>query len=573
MAVNPLLLMTIIDQGIVARRTDVVVWLSLAIAGLTLLGAVAAFIQTWSSGRISQGLVCDLRAQIFDHVQRQPVSFFTRTQTGSLVSRLNGDILMAERAVGSLPVQILSTSLTVVLTLGALFYLSWQVTLVSLAIVPLMIVPSKVFGRRLQRLARQEMELDAELGSMMNERFNVSGAMLAKLYGRSAEDATVFARRAARIRDVGITMLLNGHMFFIVATVIVGLATALLYGLGGWFVIAGSLQIGSLVAMVTLVLRLYGPLNQLTNVHADFMTGLVSFDRLFEVLDLKPLVVEAADARDLPVNGPDGRQGLDIEFDRVSFRYPAADQVSLASLETTSARAREPEGDALVLRELTFRVPAGSTTALVGPSGAGKSTISQLVSRLHDPVSGSVRIGGVDVRDLTFRSLYGSIGVVTQDAHLFHDTIEANLLYARPEASAREVAEACEAAQIWDTISALPHGLRTVVGDRGHRLSGGEKQRLALARLLLKSPPIVVLDEATAHLDSESEAAIQRALRTALTGRTSLIIAHRLSTVREADDILVIDGGQIRERGTHDELIAAKGMYSELYQTQFAPTG
>jgi ATP-binding cassette, subfamily B, bacterial len=567
-AAGPLLLRIVIDDGILPRRLAVVVWLTLAIAGLAILDAAAIYAQTWFSGRIGEGLVYDLRTRVFRHVQRQPVAFFTRTQTGSLVSRLNTDIVGAQQAVTTLLAQATSTVLTVVLVLASMFYLSWQIALASLMLIPLFLLPAKLVGARLQRLTRHMMQLDAEMGSMMNERFNVAGAILTKLYGRPDEEAQAFAGRAGRIRDIAVVSVVYARMFGIIAALITALTTALVYGLGGALVINGAFQVGTLVAMVALLLRLYGPVNQLSGVQVNAMAALVSFDRVFEVLDLRPLVDDHPDARPLPADA-----NPEIVFDQVCFRYPAAAEVSLASLESVAQPAANPTLDAWVLRDVSFTAPAGRLTALVGLSGAGKTTVTSLVSRLYDPTSGTVRIGGHDLRDLTLQSVHDTVGAVTQDAHLFHDTIRANLTYARPGATEEQLIAACRAAQIWNTIVALPDGLDTMVGDRGHRLSGGERQRIALARLLLKSPPIVVLDEATAHLDSASEAAIQDALRTALAGRTSLVIAHRLSTIREADQILVIDGGGIAERGTHDELLAADGVYARLFRTQFAPQG
>ncbi|WP_437097183.1 ABC transporter ATP-binding protein [Streptomyces sp. enrichment culture] len=568
----PLFFKKIIDDGIVPGKTSVVFGLAALVAGLALLNVVAIYAQTWFSGRVGQGLIFDLRTKVFAHVQRQPLAFFTRTQTGSLVSRLNTDVVGAEQALTTLLSQSLSTVLTLVLVLGAMFYLSWPITVAALVLIPVFFLPGKIIADRLERLARSGMQTDAELGSMMNERFNVSGAMLVKLYGRPDEEAADFARKAGKVRDIAISMAVHARLLFILVSLLTTITTAMVYGFGGWFVIDGKLQIGTLVAMVALLLMLYNPINQLTNIQVDIMTALVSFDRVFEVLDLKPIISERPGARALPAPASHNGDGTapHVEFDRVAFRYPAAEEVSLSSLESVPLRKTEQGENALVLSEVSFHAPAGRLTALVGPSGAGKTTITHLVPRLYDPTSGTVRIGGHDVRDLTLGSLQDTVGVVTQDAHLFHDTIRSNLLYARPDATEPEVIEACEAARIWPTISQLPDGLDTVVGDRGYRLSGGEKQRLAIARLLLKSPPIVVLDEATAHLDSESELAIQRALKTALTGRTSLVIAHRLSTIHDADQILVIDEGRIQERGTHDQLIAGGGLYSELYRTQFA---
>ncbi|MDQ0753003.1 ATP-binding cassette subfamily B protein [Streptomyces africanus] len=571
----PLMLKMIVDDGIVAGKASVVFGLAGLVAGLALLNVVAIYIQAWFSGRVGQGLIFDLRTKVFAHIQRQPVAFFTRTQTGSLVSRINTDIVGAEQALTTLLSQSLSTMLTLILVLGAMFYLSWPITLAALVMIPLFFIPGKIIAQRMERLARSGMQKDAELGSMMTERFNVSGAMLVKLYGRPEEESAEFSKKARLVRDIAISMDVHARLLFILVTLLTTVTTALVYGFGGWFVIDGQIQIGTLVAMVALLMMLYSPINQLTNIQSDVMTALVSFDRVFEVLDLQPLITERPEARVLPARVSEHGNGVapHVEFDNVAFRYPSAEEVSLPSLELLPLRKSEHGPGALVLNDVSFHAPAGRLTALVGPSGAGKTTITQLVPRLYDATSGSVRIGGHDVRDLTLDSLGDTVGVVTQDAHLFHDTIRTNLLYARPDATEPDIVEACEAALIWPTISQLPDGLDTVVGDRGYRLSGGEKQRLAIARLLLKSPPIVVLDEATAHLDSESELAIQRALKAALTGRTSLVIAHRLSTILDADQILVIDEGRIQERGTHDQLLAGGGLYAELYRTQFAHQG
>ena len=568
---NPLLLGTAIDRGILPHRLGVLIVLSVIIAGLGLADAATTYLQAWTSARIGQGLILNLRSQVFMHVQQQPLAFFTRSQTGSLVSRLNTDVAGAQQAATVLLTQTLSTILTLGLVVSAIFVLSWQLAVLALVVIPLFIAPGKIIGRRVQRLAREGMQLDAELGSMMNERFNVAGAMLAKLYGRPEEESDQFISRASRVRDIAVMTNVYGRTLPIIVGISAALMSALIYGLGGSLVISGSLKIGTLVALAVLVTRMYGPINQLTNVQVNFLTVLVSFDRIFEVLDLKPLIMDRPGAAALSARENGNGSAPPIEFEKVSFRYPAANEISLASLESIALPVRESSSDkALVLRDVSFLVPAGKLTALVGPSGAGKTTITHLVPRLYDPGSGTVRIGRHDVRDLTLQSLHATVGVVPQEAHLFHDTIRANLLYARPGATENELKEACAAAQIWELICSLPDGLETVAGDRGYRFSGGEKQRLALARLLLKAPSVVVLDEATAHLDSESEVAIQQALKTALSGRTSLVIAHRLSTIREADQILVIDVGEVRERGTHDELLAAGGLYAELYRTQFA---
>jgi ATP-binding cassette, subfamily B, bacterial len=572
--VNPLLLRQIIDHGILHRDDGYVIVISALIAGVAIFDAGLGFAIRWFSARIGEGLIYDLRTQVFDHVQRQPIAFFTRAQTGSLVSRLDGDVVGAQQAITSTLSGVISNIISLVVILVTLFYLSWLVSLIALAMIPLFILPARLVGRRLQRLTRESMQLNAEMGSMMTERFNVAGAMLVKLFGRPRQESEAFGGRAAKVRDIGVVQSMYGQVFFISLTLLASLVTALVYGLGGTLVINGVFQIGTLVALTTLLGRVYGPITSLSNVQINVMTALVSFDRVFEVLDLKPLIAERPGAEELPaqVTGDGGEQiAPEIQFDHVSFRYPSASEVSLASLESIALPAPErPASAAGVLHDVSFRAPSGQLTALVGPSGAGKTTITALAARLYDPGEGAVRVGGYDLRDVTLESLHDVVGVVTQDAHLFHDTIRANLLYARPEATELELIEACEAAQIWDLISSLPDGLDTVVGDRGYRLSGGEKQRVALARLLLKAPTVVVLDEATAHLDSESEVAVQQALKRALADRTSLVIAHRLSTIREADQILVVDEGRIVERGTHAELLAAGGLYADLYHTQFA---
>jgi ATP-binding cassette, subfamily B, bacterial len=573
---NPLVLKAIIDRGIIPHRSGLVVGLALAVGVLAVIDAVIGLAQRWYSARIGEGLIYDLRTQVFNHVQRMPVAFFMRAQTGSLVSRLNSDVIGAQRALTTTLSSVVSNVISLVLVLVTMLVLSWQVTLIALVLLPIFIFPAKWVGRRLQKISREQMQLDAEMGSLMTERFNVAGAMLAKLYGRPDEETAMFADRAARVRDIGVVSAMYGRVFFTALTLVASLATAMVYGVGGGLVVNGGFQLGTLVALATLLTRMYGPLTALSNVHVDVMTALVSFDRVFEVLDLAPMIDERPGAEPLRASLPrsdhpgasPGGDAPDVEFDDVTFSYPAASEVSLASLESIARTDTAPSRE--VLHGVSFRVEPGGLTALVGPSGAGKTTITQLVSRLYDVSAGAVRIGGRDVRDATLESLRGSIGVVTQDAHLFHDTIRANLAYARPDATDEDLAEALKAAQIWDLVAEMPDGLDTVVGDRGYRLSGGEKQRLAIARLLLKAPSVVVLDEATAHLDSESEAAVQRALKTALAGRTSIVIAHRLSTIREADQILVIDEGRVVERGRHEELLDRGGLYAELYHTQFA---
>ena len=568
--VTPLLGAAVIDDGIEAGRVSVVLWISAVTIGLTLFDALLNYLSSWASARIGQGLTFDLRNQVFRHVQRQPLAFFTRAQTGSLVSRLNTDVVGAQNAITGLLSTTLSTVLTLALTLAALFYLSWQIAVMGLLLAPLFVFPSRAIGTRLQRFSRERMQRNASMGSLMTERFNVAGAMLSKLYGRPEEEARLFESRSGEVRDIGTVASVYGRGFTILMGTLASLVTGLTFCVGGILVIRHDIKIGVLVAMVTLLGKLLGPINALSGLQINVLTTLVSFDRIFEVLDLKPLITERPGAYALADAESGDETAPEIEFDDVSFRYPLASEVSLASLESIALPMPESTDKTPVLRDVSFRAPGGKLTALVGPSGAGKTTITHLVPRFYDPGSGTVRIGGHDIRDVTLESLHDTVGVVTQDAHLFHDTIRANLLYARPGATEAELVQVCQAAQIWDLISSLPDGLDTVAGNRGYRLSGGEKQRIAIARLLLKAPPVVVLDEATAHLDSESEAAIQRALKTALKSRTSLVIAHRLSTIRNADQILVVNAGRITQRGTHAELLAAGGLYAELYHTQFA---
>jgi ATP-binding cassette subfamily B protein len=560
--VTPLLFKVIIDDGVQQGDTAVVIWTSVAVALVALFDTAVNLVGRLYSARIGEGLIYDLRTRVFDHVQSMPVAFFTRTQTGSLVSRLNSDVVGAQQAFTSTLSSVVSNVISLVLVLVTMLLLSWQITVVALLLLPVFVLPARWVGRRLAAITRESMQTNAAMSQTMTERFNVAGALLVKIFGRPAEESDQFGSKAARVRDIGITSAMYSRIFFSGLTLLAALATALVYGMGGVLAIQGTIEVGTLVALAALLTRLYGPLTSLSNVQVDVMTALVSFERVFEVLDLPPMVDDAPDAHELA-------PGADtVEFRDVVFRYPAADEVSLASLESVAVLDATPSH--VVLDGVSFLVPAGQMVALVGPSGAGKTTITALVSRLYDVTGGAVLVGGQDVRELTQMSLHRAIGVVTQDAHMFHDTIRANLLYAHPAASEVELQDALRAAQIWDLVAALPDGMDTVVGDRGYRLSGGEKQRLAIARLLLKAPSIVVLDEATAHLDSESEAAVQRALATALSGRTSLVIAHRLSTVRDADLILVVEDGRVVERGTHAQLLAAGGTYADLYRTQFA---
>ena len=560
---QPLLFRRIVDEGITPGNSAVVTTTALLVLLLAVIDAVNGLFSRWLSARIGEGLIFDLRTQVFGHVQSQPLAFFTRTQTGALISRLNSDVIGAQQAFTSTLGGVVGNVVSLVLVLVAMFALSWQITVISLVLLPLFLLPARWMGRRLQQQSRAQMQLNADMSSMMTERFNVAGALLVKLFGRPTEEQAAFAGKASNVRDIGVQIAMSNRYFFTALTLVASIATALTYGVGGNLVIGGSMTIGTLLALTALLARLYGPLTALSNVRVDVMTALVSFERVFEVMDLPPLVREAPDARPIPA-GPTA-----VEFRDVCFTYPTADDVSLASLESVARPESRGTVGEPVLHGVTFRVDPGRMYALVGPSGAGKSTITSLVTRLYDVTSGAVLVGGVDVREATLASLAERIGVVTQDAHMFHDSIRGNLLFARPGATDEQILAACRDAQIGELIEALPDGLDTIVGERGYRLSGGEKQRLAIARLLLKAPEVVVLDEATAHLDSESEAAVQRALATALAGRTSLVVAHRLSTIRAADQILVVDGGRVVQRGTHEELLAASGLYATLSRTQF----
>ncbi len=561
-AVNPLILRAIIDKGIANKNEALIVQLALLAAVLAVADAGFSLLERRISASIGEGLIYDMRVKVFRHVQSMPVAFFSRTQTGALISRLNNDVIGAQQAFTDLLSNVVGNAVLVVIVLATMFWLSWSVTLVALLLLPVFLVPARRVGQRVGTMMRQGYDLNTEMNMTMTERFNVSGAMLVKLFGRPEDEVATFEDRAGRVRDIGVTQATYSRVFFIFLSLTASLATAFTYGFGGVAVVHGTLQVGTVVALTAYLARLYGPLTQLSSVQLDVMTTLVSFERLFEILDLEPMVKEAPDAVPIP-RGP-----ATVSFDHVSFSYPTAEEVSLASLEAVATLDRAQSG--LVLDDVSFTVLPGTMTALVGPSGAGKTTISSLVPRLYDVMAGSVSINGVNVADATFSSLKDAVGVVTQDAHLFHDTLRANLIYARPDATDAEVTVALEHAQIKDLVDSLPNGLDTVVGERGYRLSGGEKQRVALARLLLKAPAVVVLDEATAHLDAESEAAVQRALAETLEGRTSVVIAHRLSTIRDADEILVIDHGRVVQRGNHTSLLAQGGLYADLYETQFA---
>jgi ATP-binding cassette subfamily B protein len=534
------------------------------LAGLVVAAAVAdaalAFAERWYSSRIGEGLIFDLRVALFEHVQRMPIAFFTRTQTGSLISRLNNDVIGAQRAMTATLGSVVSNVIVLATTLGAMFVLEWRLTVLALVLLPLFIVPAKRVGRRLQAITRESMNLNAAMNTQMTERFNVAGALLVKLFGDADRESRDFAERAGSVRDIGVKSAMYGRTFFIALGLVGAVGTAAVYWVGGQLVISGAVSLGTLVAMAAYVTRIYTPLTSLTNARVDIMTAFVSFDRVFEVLDAPNPIVDRPGAVDLIE--PRGH----IELDRVWFRYPTPAEVSVASLETDIGAPLGTDEGEPVLRGITATIEPGQLVALVGPSGAGKTTLTSLIPRLYDVTSGAVRIDGRDVRDLTQVSLRRAIGVVTQDPHLFHDSVVANLRYARPSATDAEIEAACRAAQIHDVIAALPDGYHTIVGERGYRLSGGEKQRLAIARMLLKDPAIVILDEATSHLDSENEALVQQALGAALAGRTSIVIAHRLSTIVAADQILVLDEGRLVERGTHTTLLAAGGLYADLYR-------
>jgi len=557
---TPLLLKRLIDEGVIPKDPSVVTNLAILVGLIAIADAGFNMLGRYFSSRIGEGLIYDLRSLVFSHVQKQSIAFFTRTQTGALISRINSDVIGAQQAFTATLSGVVSNVVSLILVTITMLILSWQITIFSLLLLPVFLIPTKWVGRRLQSLTRESFGVNAEMSSTMTERFNVSGAMLVALYGEPAREREYFRSRARRVADIGIKMAMLNRLFFIALTSVAAIATAFAYGIGGHLAIQGGVTVGTLLAITALLARLYGPLTALSNVRIDVMTSLVSFERVFEVLDLEPMVKNRENAKNLQTTQPR------IEFKNVNFSYPRAEEISLASLE--SAAKAETVQSGQVLRDLSFVAAPGTMTALVGPSGAGKTTISALLPRLYDVTDGSISIDGHDIRDLTLESLRDSIGVVMQDAHLFHETIAENLRYAKQDATEEEMIRACKSAQIWNLIDSLPNRFETMVGERGHRLSGGEKQRLAIARLLLKSPSVVILDEATAHLDSENEQLVHAALQTALKGRTSIVIAHRLSTVRDADQILVLEKGSIVERGTHDELVAKGGLYSELYNRQ-----
>ena len=557
---TPLLLRKLIDEGVIPQNAALVTKLAMLVGLLAVADSLMSIIGRWFSSRIGEGLIFDLRSLVFSHVQKQSIAFFTRTQTGALISRINSDVIGAQQAFTSTLSGVVSNVVSLVLVAVTMLILSWQITIVSLILLPLFLLPTKWVGRKLQSLTRASFQVNAEMSSTMTERFNVSGAMLVALYGKPANEHEYFSSRARKVADIGISIALLNRIFFVALTSVAAVATAFAYGIGGHLALSGTVTVGTLLAITALLSRLYGPLTALSNVRIDVMTALVSFERVFEVLDLEPMVQDSPHAIELESSNPG------IEFKDVTFAYPRADEISLASLESVSKPETVPSGE--VLRNVSFIAQPGTMTAVVGPSGAGKTTISALIPRLYDVTSGAILVGGIDIRGLTLESLRSCIGVVMQDAHLFHETIAANLRYAKPDATFEQMREACRSARIWSLIESLPNGFETMVGERGHRLSGGEKQRIAIARLLLKQPSVVILDEATAHLDSENEALVHEALSIALKGRTSIVIAHRLSTVMEADQILVLDKGVIVECGKHEELVARKGLYAELYAPQ-----
>ena len=556
---QPLLFKRIVDDGISAGNRSVVIYTAIMVGFLAIFSAGLSIVTRMFSSRIGEGLILTLRGQVFNHVQAQPIAFFTRTQTGSLISRVNGDVIGAQQAFTSTLSGIISNGISLVIVLGTMLILSWEITLTSLILLPVFLIPAKWMGKKVQSLSREQMVLNAEMSQTMTERFNVSGALLVKLFGDPAVEGSNFYRKASRVRDIGIKISMTNTVFFVGLTTVATIATAIVYGFGGSLVISEVLTLGTLLALTALLARLYGPLTALSNVRVDVMTALVSFERVFEVLDLEPLVKDSQDPQKLPSGA------LDIEFKNVSFTYPSRRDVGLESLELASDGRVDNEVNNVVLQDVSFKVPSGTMLALVGPSGSGKTTISQLISRLYDPSQGEIRIGQINIKDVVRADLRDTIGVVTQDSHLFHDSIKTNLKYAKEDATDDEIWRALESAQIGDFVKSLPDKLETIVGDRGYRLSGGEKQRIAIARVFLKQPRIVILDEATAHLDNENEAAVQEALSTVLQGRTSVVIAHRLSTIINAEQIAVIKDGKLVSIGKHSELLKNNEVYADLY--------
>ena len=556
---QPLLFKRIVDDGIAAGNRSVVIYTAIMVGFLAIFSAGLSIVSRMFSSRIGEGLILTLRGQVFNHVQAQPIAFFTRTQTGSLISRVNGDVIGAQQAFTSTLSGVISNGISLVIVLGTMLILSWEITLTSLILLPVFLIPAKWMGKKVQSLSREQMVLNAEMSQTMTERFNVSGALLVKLFGDPAVEGSNFYRKASRVKDIGIKISMTNTVFFVGLTTVATIATAIVYGFGGSLVISEVLTLGTLLALTALLARLYGPLTALSNVRVDVMTALVSFERVFEVLDLEPLVKDSQNPQKLPSGA------LDIEFKNVSFTYPSRGDVGLESLELASDGLVDNEVNNVVLQDVSFKVPSGTMLALVGPSGSGKTTISQLISRLYDPSQGEIRIGQVNIKDVVRADLRDTIGVVTQDSHLFHDSIKTNLKYAKEDASDDEIWRALESAQISDFVKSLPDKLETIVGDRGYRLSGGEKQRIAIARVFLKQPRIVILDEATAHLDNENEAAVQEALSTVLQGRTSVVIAHRLSTIINAEQIAVIKDGKLVSIGKHSELLKNNEVYADLY--------
>jgi ATP-binding cassette, subfamily B, bacterial len=559
---QPLLFKRIVDEGISAGNRSVVIYTAIMVGFLAIFSAGLSIVTRMFSSRIGEGLILTLRGQVFNHVQAQPIAFFTRTQTGSLISRVNGDVIGAQQAFTSTLSGIISNGISLVIVLGTMLILSWEITLTSLILLPIFLIPAKWMGKKVQSLSREQMVLNAEMSQTMTERFNVSGALLVKLFGDPAVEGSNFYRKASRVKDIGIKISMTNTVFFVGLTTVATIATAIVYGFGGSLVISEVLTLGTLLALTALLARLYGPLTALSNVRVDVMTALVSFERVFEVLDLEPLVKDSQNPQKLPSGA------LDIEFKNVSFTYPSRGDVGLESLELASDGRVDNEVNNVVLQDVSFKVPSGTMLALVGPSGSGKTTISQLISRLYDPSQGEIRIGQINIKDVVRADLRDTIGVVTQDSHLFHESIKTNLKYAKEDATDDEIWRALESAQIGDFVKSLPDKLETIVGDRGYRLSGGEKQRIAIARVFLKQPRIVILDEATAHLDNENEAAVQEALSTVLQGRTSVVIAHRLSTIINAEQIAVIKDGKLVSIGKHSALLKNNEVYADLYNVK-----